>query len=69
MPDVETVTAEATYLTKGNIVHPESTHVPSNAQLDAQGLNKVTAFEAKARADLATAKGVTVSGGAIKRGK
>lgn len=52
---LDTYTAEAAYLTKTNIVHPGSAA-------------QVTAAEAAARTEIAARKGLTVSGGSIKRG-
>lgn len=56
---IETISAEAAYLTKPNIVYPGTAA-------------EAAAAEAKARADLQALHGknaaVTVSGGAIKRG-
>lgn len=68
MASSESKTPEANYITRVNIVHPESTHVPPGA-LATQGDTKVTAAEAKGRQDLADATGVTVTGGSIKKGK
>lgn len=53
---IETCSPDAAYLTKTNIVHPGTAA-------------QVTAAETKARADIAEKNnGVTVTGGAIKRG-
>jgi hypothetical protein len=58
MTDVERSSPEAAYLTKPNIVHPQS----GNAAV-------VAAAEAAGRADIALRKGgVAVTGGAIKKG-
>jgi hypothetical protein len=59
---VETMSAEAAYLSKSNIVrpdHPDATKAAADA----------TAAEAKARADIGERYGHTITGGSIKRGK
>lgn len=54
---VETASAEAAYLTKPNILHPETRAA------------QITALEAKGRQDMADHRnGVTVTGGNIKKG-
>lgn len=68
MAEIETKSPEANYLTRPNIVHPESNHTPPGP-LATQGETKVVAAEAKGRQDTADATKVTVSGGSIRRGK
>ena len=61
--DVETHCPEAAYLTKPNIVHPQSNRGTA-------GDAHVAAAEAIARAEIAQRhNGVAVTGGAIKKGK
>jgi hypothetical protein len=57
---IETMSAEAAYLTKTNIVRPD---YPGSGGAIADH----AATEAKARADIAARTGVTVTGGSIKR--
>lgn len=57
---VETFNPDCTYLTKTNIVHPQSNR-------GSAGDTQVAAAEAAARAELTTRHGVTVTGGAIKK--
>jgi hypothetical protein len=59
---------EAAYLTKPNVVHPESTH-PAGSALETQGNTKITAAEAAGRQHMADRTGATISGGSIKKGK
>lgn len=59
----ETFSPEANYLTRDNIVHPLS-NLPGT-----QGDARITAEEAKARAEYLARTGVTLSGGSIKKGK
>jgi hypothetical protein len=65
---VQNTSPEAMYLTKPNIVHPDSTYA-TGTPLATEGERRVLADEVRGRADIATRKGVTVTGGAIKRGK
>lgn len=62
MPEVATYCPEAAYLTKDNIVHPQSNR-------GAAGDAHVAAAEATARIEMAQRRGVSsVTGGAIKKG-
>lgn len=60
---VENKTPETAYLTKPNIVHPESNR-PGTA-----GDARIAADEAAARAALGALHGVTATGGSIQKGK
>lgn len=61
---VDSTSADAAYLTKPNIIHPES------EKGTAAGETRVAAAEARARADIgARHGGVAATGGAIKRGR
>lgn len=59
---LENLSPETAYLTKPNIVHPESNRGTA-------GDTRVAADEAAARAALSGLHGVTVTGGAIKKGR
>lgn len=58
----ETVSPQAAYLTKDNIVHPQSNRGTA-------GDAAVAADEARARAELQARTGLTISGGNIKKGR
>lgn len=58
MPEVHPASPDTAYLTKNNIVHPRSG--------DAAAV--VTDAEARARVELSTRLGVTVTGGSIQTG-
>ena len=60
---VDTFSPEANYLTRNNIVHPLS-NLPGT-----QGDAAIAAAEAKARQDIADRKGVTATGGTIKKAR
>lgn len=60
---VETFSPEANYLTRNNIVHPLS-NLPGT-----QGDARIAAEEVAARAEASLRHGVTVTGGAIRKGK
>lgn len=60
---METYSPAANYLTRNNIVHPQS-NLPGT-----QGDAHVTADEARARAEMADRHGVTATGGSIRKGK
>lgn len=60
---VETKTPETAYLTKPNIVHPESNRAGT------AGDTRIAADEAAARVELSGHYGVTATGGTIKKGK
>lgn len=57
-----TYSPEANYLSRSNIVHPQSNR-------GAAGDGAVAVAEAKARQDIADRQGVTVSGGSIRKGR
>jgi hypothetical protein len=60
---IENLTPETAYLTKPNIVHPESNRAGT------AGDARVAADEVTARTALSNLHGVTVTGGSIKKGK
>ena len=60
---VHSFSPEANYLSRNNIVHPAS-NLPGT-----QGDAVVAAAETAARAEASQRLGVTVSGGAIRKGK
>ena len=59
---VESFNEDTAYLTKANIVHPQSNRGTA-------GDPYVTAAEGNARNELSSRRGVTVTGGAIKKGR
>lgn len=63
MTTVDPATPDTAYLTKSNIVHPQSNR-------GAAGDIFVTEAEARARAEMATRNGgTTVTGGSIRKGR
>lgn len=60
---METFSPEVSYLTRDNIVHPLS-NLPGT-----QGDARIAAEEVAARAEASARRGLTVTGGSIRKGK